>query len=660
MSAANPKMSHTSSPRPGKGSAAAFSGYPAPTSNTTYVPNQFLDVVLKRASRGTVRLVGYMLRRILGWSNEDGSPRETQVRFSYTELIQGANISNGAIREALNEALAARYIVCIENGKRNSSGAVGKSATYELRWDDSEQYKTDPGTFQGFFAGNGNRTYIPNAFFDHTIRNESLAVARVVGAVIRHTIAFQDRYGFRRTHKDLSFDDLLRITRLNSRSTLNDAIKVAIRNCHLVRLKTGTFSNGGFEKSTYAIRWEDTVHNQGEVTVETPSENETRQNPNQGNKGFLGVFDTPTNSDTPKSEPRSTPKSEPRTAQKPNQERAKNRTYLEITKNNSPKEQQQKGAKTAPPTDSTIDAAVVVFRATSLLKDVGFMDKDAITIVQNKVRELRSSLAAESDETNVDLLAATKTEELIQNQIRWLPKRTVTKSKLGMLRSAIEGDFGDPEKSLSKEDETGLVFAKSYYAGYSGSGQKSVEPFPRDPGLASQFLASLKLSDQQPEELGRSFGRFVRERHASDRNAKPFLSSAINIYGEPFAKVLQARAAKKLEDQKAKAMKAHEESFQKDYRDYLKQCALDLRNKPALLEEFEDEQRQQAAIMKKMGFDPKKFMSAEGRVEAIAEHFRNHKQFKVLSFWDWDQELNPNGFGPKKTGPKAHLKTANA
>ena len=85
MSRSNPEPQNTTSSQTGKGSAVLFSGYPAPTSNTTYVPNQFLDVVLRRASRGAVRLVGYMLRRILGWSNPDGSPQETQVRFSYTD-----------------------------------------------------------------------------------------------------------------------------------------------------------------------------------------------------------------------------------------------------------------------------------------------------------------------------------------------------------------------------------------------------------------------------------------------------------------------------------------------------------------------------------------------------------------------------------------------
>ena len=68
---------------------------------------------------------------------------------------------------------------------------------------------------------------------------------------------------------------------------------------------------------------------------------------------------------------------------------------------------------------------------------------------------------------------------------------------------------------------------------------------------------------------------------------------------------------------------------------------------PTLLEEFEEERKQQAAMMRKMKLDPAKFRTETERVEAIAEYFRFHKQFKILGFWDWDQQLNPNGYGTK-------------
>ena len=75
---------------------------------------------------------------------------------------------------------------------------------------------------------------------------------------------------------------------------------------------------------------------------------------------------------------------------------------------------------------------------------------------------------------------------------------------------------------------------------------------------------------------------------------------------------------------------------------------------PTLLEEFEEERKQQAAMMRKMKLDPAKFRTETERVEAIAEFFRFHKQFKILGFWDWDQQLNPNGYGTKGQSSKAH------
>jgi hypothetical protein len=614
-----------------------------------------------------------MIRRILGWSNPDGSARESQVEFSYSELMEGANISRGAIREAMDEALTARYIVCLRDPQRAQTGTFGQSAVFALNWDDSGDYIKDPDLFQGFYGANANRTNIPNVFFDYTVRNESLATIKVVGAIIRHTIAFED-HGFRRMHKELSFNDLLRITGLNSRTTLSKAIQTAIEGNHIVRLQQGVFGNGREAKSTYGLCWSDGGPNHPKNPPPPERADRPVQKVDQTNTRFSGGY---ANDDearpksglmtspkygprtSPRTGPDTKPKSGPGPVQKVDQNQSKNRTTIEITKNNTSKEQQQKWSSGGRNTDLNTDAAVVVFRATSLLKDEGFQDRDAIAIVQTKIQEIKSAIEANGDDDNHELLAATKAEELIRNQINWLPKRSVTKSKLGMLRAAIEGDFEHPEANQPKPDDAGFIFAKSYYAAYAGSG-KFIEPFPRDPGLASQFLASLNIVDTTPEETGRSFGRFVRERHASDRNAKPFLSTAINMHGEGFSKLLQSRAAKKIQDQKEKDLKAHEKAFQNDYREYLVQKAKDLNNYPTLLREFEEEQEQQVAIMKKMGFDPKKFMSAEGRVEAIAEHFRNHKQFTVLSFWDWDQQFNPRGFGSKKNAPKAHQKTANA
>ncbi|MFX9031543.1 hypothetical protein ABTN13_20795, partial [Acinetobacter baumannii] len=72
--------------------AQAFQGYAPPTSSTTYTPNQFFDVVLPRASRGCLRLVAYLIRKTLGWSDEHGNPQNPEATVTYRELIEKAGI----------------------------------------------------------------------------------------------------------------------------------------------------------------------------------------------------------------------------------------------------------------------------------------------------------------------------------------------------------------------------------------------------------------------------------------------------------------------------------------------------------------------------------------------------------------------------------------
>ena len=595
---------------PAQGSAAAFSGYPAPTSNTTYTPNQFFDVVLPHSSRGVVRLVGYMLRKILGWSKPDGSPQNPQVRVSYSELTSEAGISRGAIRDSIDEALKSRFITCVTEGNRHHRDQAAASALFELKWDDSGEYKTDPDEFQGFFSGNGNLTYIPNAFFDHTVRTESLALVRVVGAIIRHSIGFQTRYGFRRQEVSLSFDDLLRITRLGSRSTLNLALKEAEAASHIVRLETGSFGNGAQSKGKYAIRWEQESTGQP-ANSDQPVKNPSVQKSNQGKSGVYEV--------NGHSGPKAIgPKIEPGTEQKSNQERFKNRTSIEITRNNTPKEQQQQGMPSATPETSV--AAADFGRSFALLKKVGF-DADA---ARNLARRFPS--------------------ERIRQQVEWLPKRTATRSRLGLLRKAIEGDYPEPEHARNGTDDApGYRFAQAYYAAYHGDQLNIAKPYTNDPSLGEGFLA--RLTDLgKPEDLGTAFGNFVRGKHQGERNPKPFLSSAINLFGAQFAKTLQKKTSKTSEHRRMKAREDHEKVFRLRYEDYLRQRNTDLAKAPKALARFEEHLEAGFDSMRQFGIDPEKHRTEAGRIASLAEFFAKDSDFKVLGFWDWDKSLNPTPY----------------
>jgi hypothetical protein len=205
-----------------------FRGFVAPTSNTTYTPNQFFDVCLPYSSRGCVRLVAYMVRRTLGWCDADGNPIEDQLVISYADLVQNAVISRGGITKAIDETVKANFIVCLRKGRPKSPGKNSTSALYELGWDAGEQYIKDPALFQGFFEGEGNRTDIPNQFFDHIVRFESLAVIKVVGSIIRFSIGFQAKRGRRRQQVAMSYNDIQRYAKISVRRNLARAIREAI------------------------------------------------------------------------------------------------------------------------------------------------------------------------------------------------------------------------------------------------------------------------------------------------------------------------------------------------------------------------------------------------------------------------------------------------
>ena len=66
-------------------------------------------------------------------------------------------------------------------------------------------YRKSLNLFDGFYAGEGHRTPIPNSFFDHVISKEPLAVVKVVGTVLRHTVGYQNQFGGRRTSAPLSY-----------------------------------------------------------------------------------------------------------------------------------------------------------------------------------------------------------------------------------------------------------------------------------------------------------------------------------------------------------------------------------------------------------------------------------------------------------------------
>ena len=128
-----------------------FPGFQDFRANVTFVPLQFFTVVVPHCSRGTVRIVGYALRKILGWVDEHGNPTREQLQFSYRELIENAGVSRDSIAGALREAVERRCLRCVQSPRPDQNGQSGQSGIYELCWDQEGRYTDSLEEFRGFF-----------------------------------------------------------------------------------------------------------------------------------------------------------------------------------------------------------------------------------------------------------------------------------------------------------------------------------------------------------------------------------------------------------------------------------------------------------------------------------------------------------------------------
>jgi len=355
-----------------------FAGFALPTSNTTYTPNQFFDVCLPYSSRGVVRLVGYLIRQTLGWCDAEGRPKTEQHTVSY-EDFQRAGISREMVRAAVHQAVSSHFITCVRKPRPNRAGQPAVSGLYELKWDERGDYIKDPGQFRGFFAGEGNRTYIPNQFFDELLPSESIGVLKVVGSVIRFSIGFQNKWGHRRRNVALSYQHIQNYSHLRDRKTLSAALQHALASNYLERVEEGYFDPDGGRLSkaaVYALKWlySAAVFPNGQKSLPAGIEAKNRSENPTGN----GQKSLPA-------------------------ERSENPTDIEIKQINKTSKQQ---------TD--------VAAAFSKLRGAGF------------------------DTTAAQAIASKHPLDQIERQLGWIEFRQVKRTRLGLLRTAIEQDWPDP------------------------------------------------------------------------------------------------------------------------------------------------------------------------------------------------------------------------
>lgn len=223
--------------------------------------------------------MAYVLRQTLGWLDEQGNPQRQDIEVSYLDLIKKAGVSRGAIASALQEAVDLGFLECRQTGEMSAADKSGRSARYSLRWSDAN-YTGCISEFDGFFAGEGNRTPVPNEFFDQVVVAEALSVIRVVGAVIRQTIGYQNQFGGRRSSHPLSYSSLLRLVRLKDRTTLAKAIRVAKERGYVVCVDEGHFTSSPDRQkaASYSIRW---LHNDEKSETSSKTRPESDQTKNQ-------------------------------------------------------------------------------------------------------------------------------------------------------------------------------------------------------------------------------------------------------------------------------------------------------------------------------------------------------------------------------------------
>ena len=616
----------------------AFPGFPAFRSNVTYVPIQFFTVVLPYSTRGTVRIVGYVLRKILGWVNEQGEPTCEQLQFTYRELVEQAGLSRAGVAVALQEALKNHFLRCLQTPPPDPKESPKCSWVYGLCWDTTGGYTDNPAIFQGFHyseaavfeeadgtsavrRARSARKNIPNAFFDYLLPNERLSVIRVVGALLFYSIQWGPG-GERRVPVSKSITELSHLTQL-SRQHVHEAVQEARQRGYIELVDPGCFDPKAGQNSrpaTYGIRWM-TSPAAARAAATVPAgtllpESSVQIGERTKGEEFRKVNGAPVQ------------KGERTEFRKVNGEAFKKVNDISIKTESKTKQTAAEGA-------GAMTGAPDFAAAVALLVKQGF-DKPAARH-----------------------LAQQRSLEVIQRQIEWMPFRTATKNRLGMLRKAIEENWLKPEGAASAVPTAGealaRLFAAHYYGAYHGlSGPAQTEPFPKDLQAAGQFVAGLlelRRDENLVPEWGRQFGQLMRAKHQGDPKAKPNLSYALTLYGGLFLSQRQREAAAHRKKALGTAKERHQAAFYVRYEDYLRQTEIALQKADAALyaafleHRGETRQRMNGGLFLASADTLAKFESERSRLLCFAEFLHRHPEHPVLDFWEWDARLNPQRFG---------------
>ncbi len=586
--------------------AKPFIGFHPPTSNTTYTPNQFFDVCIPNYSRGVVRLVGYMLRKTLGWCDEHGNPKEEELVISYNELIKNAKISRGAIKEAINDSIKGKFIKCLREGKMKKAGEEGLSALFQLNWDCKNKYTFDPAKFNGFFAGQGNRTYIPNQFFDVLIKEDPLKIIKLVGTIIRNTIGFQTYSGFRRQNIQMNFLELQKKANLSSRH-LSEALVIAIEKKYIKYVEKGIFDkNAGINSraSKYSLNWTDSS---GKLII--------------GSKGKVE------NNDQSKKESEEGNSSK-RTVEAKKQSK-KDSGFSSKGKVVNASKKDSASIKEIKPLNKTFkQQPVAVAVAYEELIKIGFNKISSLEIVKYHTPD--------------------KILRIITNQIDWLPNRNVKKNKLGLLKKAIKENWTAPEEIANEnlDNNNGSIFTKYFYAGCAGSNEEPVtEPTDKEIFIAEKYVGKLLKIYPNKEYVakwGKLFGEMFKSNfNNSNKNVYISLIPALRSFGDKFYLYQKEKINKKRAEKEAVAKEKHQKKFQIEHFEYLRlteEAFKEDRTKD--YQKFLTFRNKQREEVENTPFSSTVWLDDFNKDETRIESFQKYFPDEILDFWEWDQTFN--------------------
>ncbi len=236
-----------------------FGGFEYPDANCIFCPNQLFDLAL--SSLSTVhewRLLCYVIHETLSTLDRNGVPVRQDIEISRNELHREARIGRQEITATIDSLVRLGFFAHVSEPVPNSNTGKGKARTFRLAWDlPAASYTKNLDYFHGFFAGEGNRTAIPKDFFTKVVPFENHACNKIVGAVLRHTVGFQNQFGGRVEEAPLSFEFIKQFTNIRSDSTINDALKHSIERKYIERTKSGTFSFDPAMRSPsfYTVYW---------------------------------------------------------------------------------------------------------------------------------------------------------------------------------------------------------------------------------------------------------------------------------------------------------------------------------------------------------------------------------------------------------------------